>query len=163
CLVNGKHTPGLPWERECPLLNKQAEEAPESDRNSGAHREIAGRPDTPALDPHKQRGFGGGFLSPAGLPKNSKQAGARPRQPRQRRRGSCGGAARLPPAEEGRAGAPQRRPGERGRSVSVLPVELEDALCSSDMAWVAPQYRRDQVNKAGRVRIDPTSTPEARE
>ena len=41
---------------------------------------IAGRPDTPALDPHKQRGFGGGFLSPAGLPKNSKRAGGRPRQ-----------------------------------------------------------------------------------
>jgi len=24
CLVDGKHTPGSPWERECPLLNRQA-------------------------------------------------------------------------------------------------------------------------------------------
>jgi len=42
--------------------------------------EIAGRPETPAPDPHKQRGSGGRFLSLAGLPKNSKRAGGRPRK-----------------------------------------------------------------------------------
>jgi len=42
--------------------------------------EIAGRPETPSPDPHKQRVSGGRFLSPAGLPKNSKRAGGRPRQ-----------------------------------------------------------------------------------
>src|SRR5262245_50984307 len=80
CLVNGKHTPGSPWERECPLLNRQAPEGTESDRNEGAAMEIAGRPETPSPDPHKQRGFGGRFLSPAGLPENSKRAGGRPRK-----------------------------------------------------------------------------------
>src|SRR5687767_3478703 len=31
------------------------------------------------------------------------------------------------------------------------------------MAWVAPQYERQQVNRAGRIRLDETASPEARE
>jgi len=80
CLVNGKHTPGSPWERECPLLNQQAAE--ESDRNPLGDalqdrpcRGIAGRPEAPSSDPHKQRPFGGRFRSTRDLPENSRRAG----------------------------------------------------------------------------------------
>jgi len=85
CLVNGKHTPGSPWERECPLLNQQAAE--ESDRNPLGDalqdrpcRGIAGRPEAPSSDPHKQRPFGGRFRSTRDLPENSRRAGGRPRK-----------------------------------------------------------------------------------
>ena len=34
---------------------------------------------------------------------------------------------------------------------------------TADVGWVAPLYEREQVNRAGRVRVDPTATDDARE
>ena len=64
------------------LLAAPPLEGAEGDRNLDPRRVVAGRHETPLTDPHKQRVSGGGFLSPAGLPKNSKRAGGRPRKHR---------------------------------------------------------------------------------
>jgi hypothetical protein len=99
CLVNGRHTPGSEWERECPLRNAAArsersrkaaqtrrdataQEAHHGDRNPAPCGGIAGPVDGPPPEPHKQRVSGGRFLSPGDLPKNSRRAGGRPRKHR---------------------------------------------------------------------------------
>jgi hypothetical protein len=58
---------------------------------------------------------------------------------------------------------------ETGREGSAMDT-AGPAVASSDgvewlddMAWVAPQYTAEQINRAGRVRVDPKATDEARE